>query len=321
MAPSQHFAPAFPSRGDLFLAMSVCLSARSSDIFRSHSSFGVSMKQFLVVLAVAGTCTVLSAQEAVEGFTRSGQAAFNLTQASFDNWAAGGDDAVSWQFDVKGKAVKHHDTHSLELKGRLSYGESKLGEDEFRKSSDELNLSARMTFKEDMHVQPYVGISFMTQLADGFVYDDDAGTKTQNSEMLDPAYLIESAGFGVVLQHDVKLKAGLAAKQTFSSEEYGWADDPDTAGEIETLRSEFGIELIAEYERKLNDTANLTTSLRTFYNFGDFREIDTDWDTGITAQVSKAVQMSFNLRILRDADISARRQWKQNLAIGLVYSF
>jgi hypothetical protein len=57
-----------------------------------------------------------------------------------------------------------------------------------------------------------------------------------------------------------------------------------------------------------------------FSNLKAFDEIDSDWDTSLVAKLTKSIQMSFNVRVLRDADISRVRQWKQNLAIGVVYT-
>lgn len=280
------------------------------------------MKHVLTGLCLLLALQTLQAQKPAEtlGWKNTASVGMNLSQASFDNWAGGGEDAMSYQVDLKGKAERLYTQSSLELRGRVSYGESRVGETAFRKSTDEVRLGATFTFKRGNTIKPYISSTFMTQLADGFIYDDTAGTETQTSELLDPAYLTESAGVGIEPITNLKLKLGAAAKQTFSSEEYMWADDPDTATEIETMRSEFGVEVQADYEHKFNDNVGLATSLKLFSNLEGIAEIDSDWDTSLTAQLTKAIQMSLNVRILRDADISARRQWKQNLAIGIVYT-
>jgi len=129
---------------------------------------------------------------------------------------------------------------------------------------------------------------------------------------------------GIEPLKDLKLKLGAAAKQTISSEDYRWADDPETGTElnpdVETLRSEFGAEAKADYIHNFNEIVSLKSSLALFSNLEAFDEIDSDWDTSLTAKLTGNIQMSLNVRILRDADISRVRQWKQNLAIGFVYT-
>jgi len=175
-------------------------------------------------------------------------------------------------------------------------------------------------FNRELYIRPYLSGTFMTQLADGFTFDDAAGIKTRTSTLLEPAYLTESAGIGIEPLVDLKFKLGAAAKQTISSEEFPWADDPETAGEVETLRSEFGAEARADYTHAFNEGVSLKSSLALFSNLKAFDEIDSDWDTSLVAKLASSIQMSLNVRILRDADISRTLQWKQNLAIGLVYT-
>jgi hypothetical protein len=266
---------------------------------------------------------VSAADSAPEGWARSLSFGLNATQARFDNWSGGGEDAIAWQSDLDGKAVRSWATTSWEWSGKISYGETKLGDSGFRKSTDEIKLGSVYTWNRGSWINPYAALNFSSQLDDGFVYEDDGmGGKRERkvSELLDPAYITESFGVGTEPRPGLKFKLGLAAKQTLSSEEYEWADDPDTATEIETLRSEFGAELIAEYEHKFNDAVALKSKLTTFWGAGPVDEIDTDWDSSLTASLTNAVKVSFNLRILRDADISRTRQLKQNLAIGIIYN-
>ena len=269
---------------------------------------------------LAGTAPAQEPAPAVKAWDRTLTAGLNLTQASFDNWSQGGEDAMAWQTELAGTATRHLAKADWEFKGKVAYGETKLGDTDFRKSTDELNLATTYTFNRELFVKPYVSGSFRSQLADGFTYDDAAGTKTQNSAAFDPAYLGEAAGVGIEPLKDLKLKLGAAAKQTLSSKDYLWADDPGTATEVETLRSEFGAEAKADYVHNFNENVSLKSSLALFSNLEALDEVDSDWDTSLVAKLTGSIQMSLNVRILRDADISRVRQWKQNLAIGFVYT-
>jgi hypothetical protein len=274
------------------------------------------------LLGLALGTRLMAAEDAapLKTWERSLAAGLNLTQASFDNWAQGGEDAMAWQADLNGTATRHLSKADWEFKGKVSYGETKLGDTDFRKSTDEFSLGTTYTFNRELYVRPYLGGNFRSQLAAGYVYDDATGTKAQNSAAFDPAYLSEAAGVGIEPLKDLKLKLGAAAKQTISSADYMWADDPETANEMETLRSEFGAEAKADYVHAFNDNVSLKSSLVLFSNLGAFSEIDSDWDTSLISKLTSNIQMSLNVRILRDADIDRVRQWKQNLAIGFVYT-
>jgi len=277
------------------------------------------MQSLLAVAACGALLAAPARAQEAEGWTPKLVFGLNATQASFDNWTGGGEDAMAWQAALDGGATRGWTRSSLEFTGKVAYGETKLGDSGFRKSTDELQLGAVYTWARDLWLNPYASLALATQLADGFVYDDATGTKVQVSAIFDPAYLTESLGVG----HDfsgVKVKLGAAAKQTLSSEDYGWADDPDTASEIETLRSEFGAELVAEYEHAFNEQVTFKSKFTAFWAAGPFDETDTDWDSSLVASLTDALKVSVNLRILRDADISRARQLKQNLALGVIYT-
>lgn len=286
------------------------------------------MKRILTctLLAAALTAPLAAAEEAAPPKTweRSLSAGLNLTQASFDNWSQGGEDAMAWQTELSGLATRHLSKADWEFKGKVSYGETKLGDTDFRKSTDEISLGTTYTFNRELYVRPYLGASFRSQLAAGFTYTDDddplTAEKTQNSDAFVPLYLSEAAGVGIEPLKDLKLKLGAAAKQTISSDDYTWADDPETASEVETLRSEFGAEAKADYVHAFNDNVSLKSSLVLFSNLEAFDEIDSDWDTSLVAKLTGHIQLSVNVRILKDADFSPKPQWKQNLAIGFVYT-
>jgi len=140
------------------------------------------IRTFVAGLALASVSSAVLAQEAApvppKTWDRTLAAGLNLAQASFDNWSQGGEDAMAWQAELSGTATRHLAKADWEWKGKLAYGETKLGDTDFRKSTDELTLATTYTFNRELFLKPYVSASFRSQLADGFTYDDAAGTKT-----------------------------------------------------------------------------------------------------------------------------------------------
>ncbi|MCK5078212.1 MAG: DUF481 domain-containing protein [Calditrichia bacterium] len=114
----------------------------------------------------------------------------------------------------------------------------------------------------------------------------------------------------------------MAFKQTIADKfAAAYSDDPETVDEIETVRSEIGMESVTDYSRKLNENILFTTKLEAFSNFESVKEIDVRWDNVFSAKVSKYIVVSFNFKLFYDKDISVKRQIKQILAVGLTYSF
>ncbi len=96
--------------------------------------------------------------------------------------------------------------------------------------------------------------------------------------------------------------------------------DPATV-KIEKVKVELGGELVADYSRIFSENLQLNSKPELFSSLQAIDQTDINRDTRLTAKVSKYINTSFNLRIFYDSDISARRQMKQTLALGIAYVF
>jgi hypothetical protein len=273
-------------------------------------------------LVVITTPMLLASAEDVpapenSGGTHSAHFTANMTQVSFDNWEAGGEDAMSWQVEVDEKSLWEVPSWKIEGEARFAFGRTQLGESGYRKSLDELKLGLTGTMSKNLMLNPFASINLSTQFSDGYIYDEnEAGEfRAKASEFFSPAVMTESAGMGMEWGKVFTSRFGFAAKQTFSKEEYHWADDPDTE-KIETLRSEVGLSSDNTLKLSLNENVSLESRLQLFSALTTFDEIDCDWDTSLKAALGKGFQMTFNVHILRDADISRKRQFKQNFTLG-----
>jgi hypothetical protein len=65
----------------------------------------------------------------------------------------------------------------------------------------------------------------------------------------------------------------------------------------------------------------LTSKLELFTAFQGFDATDVDWDNTLTTKINEYFNMNFNVKLLYDKDLSARRQINQSLAFGLTYTF
>lgn len=244
----------------------------------------------------------------------------NVTQNSFDNWSAGGEDAWSWQIDVNGSAKYANEKLKWNSTGKLSYGKTKAGDFDSRKSADEIHLESVLSLKNGIAINPYVAATGLTQFSPGYQYPADT-TRMEVSKFFDPAYFTESIGMGFSTNDNFSARLGASLKETITSDHpIPYADDQETA-EVEDFKFEYGAEAVVDYSRNFGENLQLLSKLELFSNLKAFDEIDVNWDSTISAKVSKYISTNFNLRIFYDSDISVKRQMKQTLSLGISYVF
>ena len=243
----------------------------------------------------------------------------NFSQSSFSNWTQGGENNWAWQLDLNGKFENKQEKYDWVTAAKISYGRTKVSDQESKKSADEIRLESVFTYKANTYINPYFAVTGESQLTKGF--DFSQSPKTEISKILDPGYFTESSGLGFEPFKDFKTRFGVALKQTVASEFASrYSDDPKTA-KIEKVRSEVGAEAVTDFSSKLSENILFTTKLELFSNLASFEEIDVRWDNIFSAKVSKYIGVNFNFKLLYDRDISIRRQIKQVLGVGVTYAF
>ncbi|HDL18231.1 MAG TPA: DUF3078 domain-containing protein [Bacteroidetes bacterium] len=275
---------------------------------------------FLSIFFLTGN--ILFAQEKEQsqyGWKKEVVGEVNLSQAGFDNWAQGGENSLVWQLNLNGKFVNDQEKMNWSNTGKFTFGRTKVGDQDSRKSIDELKLESVLTYKLGSLINPYIAATGETQSATGYRYEGE--TKVAVSGFLDPVYFTQSAGVGYTLNKQFKTRFGAAAKQTVTSNyPVPYADDPATET-VEKTKSEIGAEFVTDLNLKLNKTTLLISKLELFSNLTAFDEIDVRWDNLVSAKISKYINVNFNVKLFYDKDISKKRQLKQALAVGFTYSF
>lgn len=253
------------------------------------------------------------------GWQREMVGGLNLTQTSFDNWKQGGENSYAWQLNLNMKFINDQEKTNWSNTGKLTYGSNKTGDQEMRKSIDEIKLESVLTYKLGVLINPYVAVTGETQFAPGYNYGTDP--KTQLSAFMDPGYFRESAGVGFKPNEIVKTRLGVALKQTLTSDYPApYADDPKTV-EIEKTKNEVGAESVTDVSWKVSENSLFTSKLELFSSLKAFNETDVNWDNILTTKISKYFNVNFNFKLFYDRDISKMRQIKQAIALGVSYSF
>lgn len=277
------------------------------------------VKRFYIVAGILFIMIpVFLAAQDTTGWKSSAVGNLNFTQTEFDNWTAGGEDSWSWQGTVQGKFTNVQPKFTWVNSGKLTYGKSKIGDASARKSTDEVRLESVLTYKAGWFVDPYVSASFLTQMTRGYQYPETG--RVAVADFLDPLYMVQSAGVGYEPVPQFKTRFGAAIKETITDEfPIPYADDPETA-EIEETRVEYGVESVSDLSVNLSKLIVFESRLALFSNLEAFEEIDVDWDNMFSAKVSDLINVSLNIKLYYDHDISPKRQLKQTLAVGVQYT-
>lgn len=242
----------------------------------------------------------------------------NLTQASFDNWQKGGENALAWQVKLTSNFILDQKKFNWSNKGKFNLGFAKVGDQGARKSADEITIESVYTRKISHLLNPFVAVTAKTQFVSGFDYSDD--TKRKVSEFMDPGYFTQSAGVGYTRNENFKTRLGATLKETVTNDfPVPYADNPNTT-DIEKTKVEPGISSVTNFQRKLEENIIFTSDLDIFSNLKAFDRIDVLWENNLTFQVTKLINVTLDVDVLYDKDISDRRQIKQVLALGLSYT-
>jgi hypothetical protein len=252
------------------------------------------------------------------GWHRQAVGQLNLTEVSFNNWSEGGENAVAWQLTGAAEFDYRQPRYSWTNSMRLGYGLTKLGSSDFRKSIDEIRLESVLTGRATRLVNPFVSLIALTQFSTGYKYQDT--TRTATSAFFDPAYFTESLGLAYQPSKVFVERVGAAMKETFTNRYNIYTDNPATP-KVEKNKVEGGITSESDVNAKFRNNVLLTSKLELFSNLKGWRRTDVNWQSTLTVQLSKYVNLNFDVRLLYDSTVSPRRQLKQSLALGLTYAF
>lgn len=279
------------------------------------------MKQIILLLLTFSFINV-RAQDTVavkSNWEYKGVSSVNISQIAFSNWTAGGDDAITYTLIGNFAANYTVETWSLRNSLKVSYGQTKLGDDDFKINDNELYQETVYSRKFGWAVDPYVSNTIRTNVAPGYQYA--AGDSSyQTSDIFDPGYISQSIGFTYDKSAWAKTRLGVGFQEIFTSKYPNYTDDPDTPDELETFKFETGIESVSDFDIKIMENVVYKAKLRLFTRFNDIEKWDVRWDNTFTSQINKHIVVNFALLLIYDESQSMQRQIKQGLQVGLTYN-
>ena len=133
------------------------------------------MKKTILILLIVFGAFGLKAQEADTSWKISSDISFFMSQASFSNWSAGGENSLTFN--------GYFNFYAGYIKGRvkwenflnLAYGQTKTGDFEFRKNEDKIDFSSSYGIRTSETSKWYYEalFNFKSQFAQGYDYPDE----------------------------------------------------------------------------------------------------------------------------------------------------
>lgn len=278
--------------------------------------------------------TQLQAQAAAEESQWKKGATFtlNFSQTAMENWAAGGQNAISGVglFDSYANYAQGNFTWDNTLK--IGYGTLKQDEQDWFKSDDRLEFSSK--YGQNAFENWYYSalVDFKTQFTKGFA---SVGDVDHISNFFAPAYLNIAVGMDYKPNDNFTLFISpITGKMTFVNDTALANAGSFGVDAGDKFRAELGAYAKIGYKVELMENVNYSTQLGLFSNYmNNPQNIDINWDNLITFQINKYLNASLIFNMIYDDDIKfkesnsdgstrqvAKVQWKEMFALGLTYT-
>lgn len=256
----------------------------------------------------------------------------NFTNVGLNNWAGGGQNALSFTGVFLGTNEYHKERVHWSNLLDIGYGFQRLGSKSapFRKSDDRIYVQTKFAYEQTAKLRYAALVDFRSQFAEGFNYYDnikrDSAVKISN--FLSPAYVTAALGIEYlpfkstsILFSPVSAKYTIVNDRTLSdSGAYGVE-----RGKI--IRKEYGVSLMLKYKADIMKNVTFATQLYLFDNYKNLN-VDVFWDCFLYLKVNKYLTTTFTTNLIYDDDINITRdngsvgpaiQFKNVLAVGLTY--
>jgi hypothetical protein len=289
-------------------------------------------------------------KDSIMGWKTGGLIGITISQASFTNWAAGGQNTIALGGLVNLFANYKSEHSSWDNMLDMGYGLLKQGKNgDFIKTDDKVDLTSKYGRKASSKWY-YAGlVNFKTQMTAGYNYPD---VSTKISDLLAPAYIL--AAIGMDYKPSDKLTAFVApitSKNTIVNDEalanagafgveaatYNENGDIVTAGK--RSRSEVGgyVRMVYQQTYFKDKSVSILSKLDLFSNYKtNPQNIDISWETIIGLKVNKFITTTITTHLIYDDDIDIafdnnndgvidgsgpRTQFKEVIGVGLNVKF
>ena len=276
--------------------------------------------------------------DSVMGWKTGGLIGLSISQASFTNWAAGGQNTIALGGIVNLFAKYKSEHSSWDNMLDLGYGILQQGKNaDFIKTDDKVDFTSK--YGRNASAKWYYAglVNFKTQMAPGYNYPD---VSNKISDFLAPAYAL--AAIGMDYKPNDKLTAFIApftSKNTIVNDEAlsnagAFGVDPG-----KKTRSEIGgyIRMVYQQTYFKDKSVSVLSKLDLFSNYqNNPQNIDVSWETIIGLKVNRFITTTITTHLIYDDDIDIgvdrnddgviddsgpRTQFKEVIGVGLNVKF
>lgn len=270
----------------------------------------------------------------------------DINGVSYENWNAGGTDAISALFSIHLKRVYQRKNIRWNNELISRYGINVQKKKKMEKTEDRLEINSTFGYRTDTLSNWFYSakLNLKTQFTEGYDYPN---RENPISAFMSPGYLYSGIGaeFNKFADTLALYFSPATHKSTWVINQY-LADRGDFGvtpavldedGNViipgKNFRSEFGILLTSELNIQLYENIELHHKLSLYTDYlHDFGNIDIDWDAHLNFRVNDFVKAKISTSLKYDDDIKtysvnedgekiehgAKVQWMQKLGIGLV---
>lgn len=267
----------------------------------------------------------------VEGkWVLKGVTGLNMSQSSFSNWSAGGENSLAGNIYLNGSLTRKKNNWLWQNTLVLDYGLSKTKSNGMRKTSDVINFATQLGYSTDDKWFYTIMGDLKTQFYKGYDYP----TKDPYiSKFFAPAYSNISLGmeYRPKANYSIYLSP-IAGKLTFVTDDFlsnqgAFGVDPG-----DKFKAELGAYLKGRAEQKIMENVNLVTTVDFFTAYDKtFGNVDINWDVLISMKINKYLSATINTTLKYDDDIKAinsdgkpegpKVQFKEVIGVGIAYNF
>lgn len=234
-----------------------------------------------------------------------GNGTFGFTQTYLNNWKAGGNSAFSILTVLKGYANYSQPKLKWENSGEFRNGWIRQGGSikQTQKNDDKIELISRLGVSAFKKWYYSTEIDFVTQFFNGYNYPD----KTKPiSAYMSPAKTIIKLGLDYKPNSNFSVFISpITAKNVFISDTVNI--DQTKYGVPANSRSfwEPGLNADLKYKVNFNKQISYETKYKMFINYqSPFKKLDINWENTIVAQLTNRINMTFNLYMLYDDNVT-----------------
>jgi len=299
------------------------------------------MKKLLLITAILVSFASVAQDTKDTTWTVNSDIALMFSQSSFTNWAPGGENNLTLN--------AYFNFYAGYLKGKnkwenilgLAYGQSKTGEQDYRKAEDKIDFLSTYGHEAAKNWYYSANFNFKTQFAEGYDYHADTLPKEKISNFMAPGYL--SLGVGMENRPKEWLSIyispatsrwifvndqDLADAGAFGVEK-GYFDENGTWVPGEKTKFETGAYFRLMLVKEVFKNVGVNTKLELFSDYlNNPQNIDINWDTRIDLKVNSWLSANFGLQVVyddetpitdKDGNTGPRTQIREMFSVGVTY--